>query len=227
MRVILFDIDGTLIVKRSTDADERERFRRAVSDEVGKSPPTEPWHYDGMVDPQICRLLLFDVGLKEDAVSERLQRVIERVGEIYLAMEKRPVLNPGVDELLKTISVSQNHRLGVLTGNLSVVAEEKLRLTGIRRYFDEAFYSNGYFERADLVREALKTCVTKYRLVDNRSVVIVGDTPRDIEAARLNGAKAVAVATGLYSSYELAASGPDAVFDSLDPSRELLETVGM
>ena len=61
MRVILFDIDGTLILKRSTDANERERFRRAIADEVGVSPSTEPWQYDGMVDPQICRLLLIKV----------------------------------------------------------------------------------------------------------------------------------------------------------------------
>jgi phosphoglycolate phosphatase len=223
MHVILFDIDGTLVLKQSTDTNERERFRHAIYEEVGKSPPTEPWRYDGMVDPQICRLLLIDAGLSKNSAAKHVLRVIERVGRIYMAMVKHPVLNDGVRELLKILSASSTHKLGVLTGNLSVVAEEKLRLTSIRAYFDETFYSDGYFERGDLVRDAIRACVGKYRLRGNGSVTIVGDTPRDVEAAKGNGAEAVAVASGFFSEDELAAAGADAVFRTLDPSDELLE----
>jgi len=225
MRVILFDIDGTLVLKQSTEANELERFRRAIYDEVGKFPPTEPWRYDGMVDPQICRLLLIDAGLTVNNAGKHLWRVIERVGRINVAMEKHPVLSDGVGELLKILSASSVHKLGVLTGNLSVVAEEKLRLTGIRVYFDETFYSDGYFERGDLVRDAIHTCVGKYRLRDNKSVTIVGDTPRDVVAAKGNGAEAIGVASGFFSEGELAAAGADAVFPTLEPSDELLEAL--
>jgi phosphoglycolate phosphatase-like HAD superfamily hydrolase len=227
MRVILFDIDGTLILKQSTDANERERFRRAIYDEVGRYPPTEPWRYDGMVDPQICRLLLIDAGLGENAVAEHFPRVIERVGQIYLAMEKRPMLSDGVAELLKIVSTSTDHKLGVLTGNLSVVAEEKLRLTDIRAYFGETFYSDGYFDRSGLVRAAVQTCAKKYGLRDNRAVTIIGDTPRDMEAAKSNGAKAIAVASGFFSEDDLATAGADAVFPSLSPRNELLKALGL
>jgi phosphoglycolate phosphatase-like HAD superfamily hydrolase len=227
MHMILFDIDGTLVLKQSTDANERERFRRAIVEEVGISPPTEPWRYDGMVDPQICRLLLIDIGLSENAAAEHLQRVIERVGQTYIAMEKHPVLNDGVGDLLKILSVSSKHKLGVLTGNLSVVAEEKLRLTGIRAYFGETFYSDEYFERGDLVRDAIHKCARRYRLRGNESVTIVGDTPRDMQAAKSNGAKSVAVATGFFSESELAAAGADAVFRSLSPCDDLLEVLGL
>ena len=226
MRLILFDIDGTLVLKQSTDANERERFRRAIVDEVGKSPPTEPWRYDGMVDPQICKLLLIDAGLSENTAAKHLRRVIERNGQIYLTMEKHPVLNDGVGELLKMLSVSSKHKLGVLTGNLSVVAEEKLRLTGTRAYFAETFFSDGYFERGDLVRDAIHACVGRYRLRGNESVTIVGDTPRDMEAAKSNGAKGVAVATGFFSESELAAAGADAVFRNLRPHDDLLKVLG-
>jgi phosphoglycolate phosphatase len=225
MRVILFDIDGTLVLKQSTDADELERFRRAIADEVGKSPPTQPWRYDGMVDPQICRLLLIDVGLSESAAGSHLRRVIEQVGEIYKAMEKHPILNDGVGELLKTLSASSKHKLGVVTGNLSVVAEEKLGLTGIRAYFDETFYSDGYFERRDLVREAVDACVMKYQLRGNNSVIIIGDTPRDIEAAKCNGAKAIAIATGHFSEDDLVSAGADTVFHDLNPRIDLLKAL--
>ena len=226
MRVILFDLDGTLILKRSTDANERERFRRAIADEVGVSPPTEPWQYDGMVDPQICRLLLIKVGLSRGDADRHLPRVIERVGQIYVAMEKRPILNDGVDRLLVILRASKQ-KLGVLTGNISVVAEEKLRLTGIRDYFEEAFYSDGYFDRGDLVRSAVKTCVRKYRLRDNGEVTVIGDTPRDVEAAKHSGVRVLAVASGFFSESELAAAGPNAVFRDLIPGRELLRALAV
>jgi phosphoglycolate phosphatase-like HAD superfamily hydrolase len=225
MHIILFDIDGTLVKKRSTEADERERFRRGVYDEVGRSPPIEPWLYDGMVDPQICRLLLIDVGLSESAADEHLQRVIDRVGQIYVVSEKRPVLNDGVGKLLKILSSSSRHKLGVMTGNLSVVAEEKLRLTGTRAYFAETFYSDGYFERAELAKAAIRTCVAKYGLRGEESVTIVGDTPRDVEAAKSSGAKAIAVASGFFSEDELIAAGADGVFQDLNPSVDLLRAL--
>jgi len=225
MHVILFDIDGTLVSKKSTDANERERFRRAVSDVVGRSPSIEPWYYDGMVDPEICRRLLIDVGLSSDAAAEHLQQVITRAGQIYLASQKQPVLNSGVHDMLGILSASPNHKLAVLTGNLSVVAEEKLRLTGVRSYFAETFYSNGYFDRTDLVRDAVRSCMRKYGLHDSRALTIVGDTPRDIGAAIMNRTEAIGVASGFYSVSELAGAGASAVFRSLEPSKALLEAL--
>jgi phosphoglycolate phosphatase len=225
MHVILFDVDGTLVLKQSTEANERERFRRAIDDEVGISPPTEPWRYDGMVDPQICRLLLIDAGLSEKVADEHLASVIQRVGQIYAGMEKRPVLNDGVDKLLRILRRSPKHKLGVITGNLSVVAEEKLHLTGIREYFDMTFYSDGYFDRGDLVRNAVRICVSRYSLRGNEAITVIGDTPRDMEAARSNGVKAVGVASGFFSESILAEAGADAVFRDLNPRSELLRAL--
>lgn len=225
MRIVLFDIDGTLISKKSTEANERERFRHAVADVAGRAPPTEPWRYDGMVDPEICRLLLIEVGLSSRAAAELVQKVIARVRELYLRMEKLPVLNDGVQELMQILSVSSSHKLGVLTGNLSTVAEEKLRLTGIRSYFSETFYSNGYFRRSDLVRQAVLECVRRYQLRGNRAVTIVGDTPRDMEAANANNAEAVGIASGFYSVSDLQRAGAVAVFRSLEPCNALLKAL--
>lgn len=227
MHVVLFDIDGTLVLMRSTQANERERFRHAISDVVGRAPPTEPWRYDGMVDPEICRLLLIETSLSPDSAARHLRAVLGRMAEIYLTMHKRPVLNDGVEELLRILSTSSNHRLGVLTGNLSAVAKEKLRLTGIRGYFAETFCSDGYFDRGALVRDAVDACVRKYRLRGNGAVTIVGDTPRDMEAANANGATAIGVASGSYPASELTKAGAVAVFQSLDPSSALLAALGV
>lgn len=225
MHMILFDIDGTLVSKQSTESNERERFRRAVLDVSGRSTPIEPWRYDGMVDPEICRRLLMETGLNAHAALKQLQRVITRSGEIYLASEKQPTLNRGVNELLRILSASSNHRLGVLTGNLSVVAEEKLRLTGIRQYFADMFVSNGYFDRSDLVRDAVHACVSKYQLRSNGAVMIIGDTPRDVEAANANNARVIGIASGFYSTDELKRAGAPEVFGSLEPSDELLRAL--
>ena len=225
MHVVLFDIDGTLTSKESTEHEELERFVRPVSETAGKVLSKEPWLYDGMVDPEIYRLLLIESGMSPHSAMRSLPRVISRAEEVFLRMETQPVLNEGVSELLRILSTCPNHRLGVLTGNLSAVAEEKLRLTGIRSYFAETFYSNCYFDRVDLVRDAVRTCTKKYALRSNGDVVIVGDTPRDIEAANANQARAVGVASGHYSVSELVQVGAAAAFRSLDPCHELLQAV--
>ena len=227
IHVVLFDIDGTLVLKQSTEANERERFSRAIADVVGRSPPTEPWRYDGMVDPEICRLLLIEAGLSPDTATKHLEAVVARVGGIYLKMEKHPILNDGVDELLRILGASPNHKLGVLTGNLCAVAEEKLRLTGIRPCFAETFYSDNYFDRGDLVRDAVDACVRKYGLDGNPAVTIVGDTPRDVEAANANGANSIGVASGFYTESELTKAGAAAVFRSLHPCNALLKALGI
>jgi phosphoglycolate phosphatase-like HAD superfamily hydrolase len=178
-----------------------------------------------MVDPEICRRLLIDVGLNADATASSLEKVLRRVEEIYLTLDPKPVLNEGVEKLLRILSASSNHKLGVLTGNLGVVAEHKLRLTRIRPYFAETFYSNGYFDRSDLVRDAVQACMAKYRARGNGAVIIIGDTPRDIEAANANDAGAVAVSSGNYSAAELEKAGARTVFSTLEPSNELLKAL--
>jgi len=225
MHVVLFDIDGTLVSKRSTETQERERFRLGVLDVVGKSPPIKPWQYDGMVDPEICRRLLIDAGLDSNAATSNLEKVVRRVGEIYLTLDIKPVLNDGVEELLRILSTSPSHKLGVLTGNLAVVAEQKLRLTRIRPYFAETFYSDRHFERSDLVKNAVRACMAKYRTKGSGAVIIVGDTPRDIEAANANDVEAIAVSSGNYSAAELEKAGPRKVFRTLEPGDDLLRAL--
>ncbi len=227
MHVILFDIDGTLTTKESIEKQELERFLRPVSEAAGKILSKEHWRYDGMVDPEIYRRLLIESGMSPDSAMSSLPQVISRGEEAYLRMRAQPVLNDGVRELLQTLSIHPNHRLGVLTGNLSAVAEEKLRLTAVRGYFAETFFSNGYFSRADLVRDAVRACAKKYALRSNDDVIIVGDTPRDIEAANANQAKAIGVASGHYSVSDLVQAGAAAAFRNLIPSNGLLKALNV
>jgi len=225
--VVLFDIDGTLMSSSTAEEDERRRYLITIREVVGREPSVIPSRFAGMVDPQICKILLTETGLDDERVGYFLPKVLRRMGEIYRDMEKRPKLNEDVEELLRIPRRSQNHVVGVLTGNLSAVAKEKLRTTGIDSYFAEGFYADSYFDRSRLIEDAVRTCVTKYKLPDRKNVIIVGDTPRDVSAANAAKATSIGVASGVFSLEQLFHANPTWFFSDLKPSRELLSALGL
>jgi phosphoglycolate phosphatase len=225
--VVLFDIDGTLISSSGAEEGERERYLMTIRDVVGREPTVIPSRFAGMVDPQICKILLTETGLDDERVEYFLPKVLTRMSEIYRDMEKRPILNEGVEELLPILRSSENHIVGVLTGNLSEVAKEKLRATGIDSYFAEGFYADNYSDRNRLIEDAVRTCVAKYRLPDRKNAMIIGDTPRDIGAANAAKATSIGIASGIFSLEQLSQENATWVFPDLKPSRELLSALGL
>jgi phosphoglycolate phosphatase len=224
---VLFDIDGTLISSSAAEEDERRRYLKTIHNVVGMEPSVIPSRFAGMVDPQICKILLAETGLDDEKVEYFLPKVLARMGEVYRRMEKRPILNEGVEELLHILTKSQNHIVGVLTGNLSAVATEKLRVTGIDSYFAERFYADGYFDRNRLIEDAVRTCVANYKLSDCKNVMIVGDTPRDMSAANAAKATSIGIASGAFSLEQLSQANATYVFSDLKPSKELLRALGL
>jgi phosphoglycolate phosphatase len=153
--------------------------------------------------------------------------VLTRMGEVYRKMEKKVALNTGVRELLASLATSPRHIAGVLTGNLTAVAEEKLTCAGIRVYFSEFFCADAYFNRTSLVENAVRTCITKHEVNARKDVMIVGDTPRDIEAANISHATSVGVASGVYTMAQLSEAGATHVYPNLEPTKELLAGLGV
>lgn len=225
--IVLFDIDGTLISSSAAEDDESRRYLKTIHDVVGVEPSVIPSRFAGMVDPQICKILLAESGLDDEKVEYFLPKVLTRMGEIYRDMEKRPILNDGVEELLRVLTESQNHILGVLTGNISAVATEKLRVTGINSYFTEHFYADKYFDRNRLIEDAARTCVANYDLSDRKNVMIVGDTPRDMSAANAAKATSIGIASGIFSLEQLSQAHATWVFSNLKPSKEILRALGL
>jgi len=225
-RAVLFDIDGTLLSTPATEESEGRRYVEAVRDVVGREPAVVPPRFAGMVDPQICKIILTELGLSDDEINKFLPRVLVRMREVYPKLKKQLVLNKGVRELLGVLAKSPTHVIGVLTGNLMAVAEEKLTCTGIRGYFSELFCADDYFDRPSLVENAVRLCTTKYNLKSRKDVVIVGDTPRDIEAANASRVTSVGVASGVYTTDQLREVGASFVHDNLEPSKELLAALG-
>jgi phosphoglycolate phosphatase len=225
--VVLFDVDGTLISSSRAEEGERRRYLTTIRDVVGREPTVILSRFAGMVDPQICKILLTETGLDDKRVEYFLPKVLARMSEIYRDMEKRPTLNEGVEELLRILRRSQSHIVGVLTGNLSAVAKEKLRAAGIDSYFTEGFYADDYSDRNRLIEDAVRTCVANYTLSDRKNVMIIGDTPRDISAANAAKATSIGIASGMFSLEQLSQANATLVFSDLKPSRELLSALGL
>jgi phosphoglycolate phosphatase len=226
--VILFDIDGTLLSTKVTQHDEGRRYVEAIRDVTGKEPKVIPSRFAGMVDPQICKILLTELGLNKGSVDELVPKVVARMGGLYPVMNKRKkALNEGVEELLGTLSKSPIHILGVLTGNISAIGEEKLTMTGISSYFAEKFFADGYYDRNRLVEDAVTSCVANYQLSERRNVMIVGDTPRDMEAANAANSSSIGIASGVFSISQLLDAGAKSAFPNLKPTKELLDALGV
>jgi len=225
--LILFDIDGTLL--RAGDKDHQIAFVTAMKQIYGLPATLDGVPLAGMLDSQIARLALSRHGLSDDDIDADLARMIDAMGEHYaeaIAEQSRIERRlPGVVEIAERLR-TQNFALGVLTGNARSVARVKLESTGILDYFPVGAFGDSARERGHLVQIAWNEAEAHFGLSFTAAqTVLVGDTPRDIEAARDNQAKVVAVATGRYSLDDLTAHHPDALFPDLTDTGAVVSAI--
>lgn len=229
MRLILFDIDGTLLW---TNGAGRRAIHRALLDETGTAGPIEGYRFDGKTDPQIVRELLTLAGHRECDSEDRITAVCRRYVELLTAELAKPTqatrLYPGIADLLAALEPHEaNGRalVGLLTGNVQQGAALKLRSAGLdpARFAVGAFGSDSH-ARADLPAVAAKRAAERTgRRFSGADLVIVGDTPDDVACARPMGARTVAVATGFFDTMALRAAGATHVFQTLSDTRAVLE----
>jgi phosphoglycolate phosphatase-like HAD superfamily hydrolase len=214
----LFDIDGTLL--RAGGAGRRA-FSQAMEDLTGPvAEPVAAMQFDGMTDRMIVREALALSGRDWDpSLAEAiLARYLEHLPG-HLDSPSFRVL-PGAAATLEQLR-ARRATLGLCTGNLAHGARLKLRHAGLDGYFDWSPAStHGFAEdgeaRALLVAAAVaRISATLGRAVAPAEVLIVGDTPRDVSAAREVGCAVLCVATGNFDAPALRACRPDAVAESL------------
>jgi phosphoglycolate phosphatase len=216
VRLLLFDIDGTLV---HTSGAGRRAIDAALRDLYGWNDPTAGLAFGGMTDPLIVREVFLRRGLAAEQVAEAMPRLVP----IYLRHLERELevgragcrALPGVRELVLALCGRQRECLvALLTGNVEGGARLKLAACDLwGPYFRFGAYGDDGARRVDLLPVALRRA--RALGVEPREVVIIGDTPADIEVARAHGAIAVAVATGASSKDELARHAPDALVDDL------------
>jgi phosphoglycolate phosphatase len=228
MKLVLFDIDGTLL---SAGGAGRRAIERALVEVFGATGPAEH-RFDGKTDPQIVRELMTLVGHDDARIDRDMDVLLRRYldllpAELEATAHARPTAYPGVRELLDAVEARPDAVLGLLTGNLEAGAFAKLRAVGIdpRRFVVGAFGSD--HETRDAL-PAIARRRARERLgieIDGGDVVVIGDTPADIACGQSLGARAIGVATGHYSVERLAACAPAAVFDNLANTDAVLRAI--
>ena len=216
MKLILFDIDGTLIWP---DGAGREAMNRALIETFGTAGPVYSLPMAGKTDWQILTELLIDVGLDPHAIEVELPVCFQAIARhmAQTTQERRVSVCPGVPALLTHLSTHPEATLGLLTGNLATTTPIKLRAARLDpALFYVGAYGNDRPDRAQLPGIAVTRAqaLTGLRFV-GENVVIVGDTPADVTCGERLGVTAIGVATGRYSLTELKNAGADHVFTDL------------
>jgi len=208
VRLVLFDVDGTLI---RTGGAGMKAFARTFAEEFNVTDGFERLKFAGRTDKSLVREFLEYHGIP--ATAGNLERFFSRYvfWLDHILRESHATVCPGVWELLHGLqALPQAPLLGLLTGNIRLGAEIKLRHCQLWEVFQTGGFGDDHEERdriAAVARQrASRILGAKLR---GSQVVVVGDTPLDIRCARAIGAKALAVATGGASLADLKRHQPD------------------
>jgi phosphoglycolate phosphatase-like HAD superfamily hydrolase len=224
VKLVLFDIDGTLL--RGHGAGSRAMMR------AGRALHGEGFSLDGIMmggglDPVIfasalARLGILEVTSHHDAFRDRYLK--ELALEFTATIEKRPELLPGVQELLAMLATRRDVLIGLVTGNYRAAVPIKFAAVGL----DPAQFVIGAFgdcgpTRPDLVRIARERAHAHAGLhIEPVHTIVIGDTPRDVDCALQHGCLCLAVETGYHSAAELRSAGAHHVAKDLSDASVLL-----
>src|SRR5262245_21420518 len=200
MRLLLFDIDGTLLSARGAG---RRAVKSALEEVYGTGGAIEHYDLGGKTDQRIVFDVMEAAGLDRERVRERLgdffevyaRGLAEEIGEGHGV-----VMLPGVPSLVRRLAETTGVLLGLLTGNVEEGARIKLGPTGLWSHFPVGAFGSDDVDRRRLPSLAARRAhaLAGYPFRPDE-VVVIGDTPLDIDCARHFGGVAVAVATGRHT----------------------------
>ncbi len=231
LRILLWDIDGTLI--RSARSGAFKDYTIPVLEAVfGTAGRLADMKVSGMTDLQIvCEALQLE-GFTPEHVRARLSDL----QKCYMAELRKATANgnqlfqvmPGAREILSAVANHQNYRSALLTGNIEPAAHLKMELVGLTEFFQlRGAFGDESHDRRDLPEIAAeRICQQLGTTLIPSQFIVIGDTPNDIACAKHFGARALAVATGrLYSYQDLVKSQPDAIVPDLTNMDLVLRTL--
>jgi len=227
--LVLWDIDYTLVQAGPVG---RVLYEIVLAELFGVGLPAGLASMAGRTDSSIATEVLTAAGLDAATELPRFHRQLAaRAPELSALVREHGLVLPGVRDALAAVAA---HRPGgpvvqsLLTGNIPALASVKLGALGVTEHLDLQVGAYGDVSeiRADLVPVARENAAARYGAdFGGRATVLVGDTPHDVQAARVTGARAVAVATGRFSARQLAAAGADVVFADLTATDEVVAAI--
>jgi phosphoglycolate phosphatase-like HAD superfamily hydrolase len=234
LRVLLWDIDGTLIRSRRTGA-FKEYTIPVLETVFGTAGRLRELSVSGMTDLQIVAESLRDEGFTPREIRARLREL----SALYLAALERaagdvdggpPLFEvlPGVREVLSAADAHPRYLSALLTGNIEPAARLKMRLVGLSDFFTlPGAFGDDSHDRRDLPALARERINRRLNLdLRPAQFIVIGDTPNDIDCARHFGARAVGVGTGRVNSVEtLRPHNPDALLPDLSDTERVMEVL--
>ena len=208
----LFDIDGTLL--RSRDRIHFNSFASSVQRVTGFEITLAGILLHGSTDTAILREACQQAGIPAEVMEQRTEAILEAMRNAVAEQrnEMDLIRMPGVESVLGYLA-EKGALLGVATGNLEAIGWIKIEQAGLREWFKFGGFSDHFSIRPELIGQAAKKA--RELAGAEATVCVVGDTPKDIDAARANYLPVIAVATGNYSFEELKKYQPEACASSL------------
>ena len=234
LRVLLWDIDGTLL--RSVRSGAFKDYTVPVLESIfGTAGRINEMRVSGMTDLQIIGEALSDHGITGEHVRERVEEIrtrfmieMERVAATATPDDPLFRLLPGAREILERVRPHPRYRSSLLTGNLEPAAHLKLRLVGLSGFFQQlpGAFGDDSHDRRDLPAIAAARINARLKLtLRPDQFIVIGDTPNDIACAKHFGARSVAVCTGRFDTEAtLAVHNPDALLPDLTDTELVLRT---
>jgi phosphoglycolate phosphatase len=227
VKILLFDIDGTLVL---TGGAGLRAMTRALEEVFGVRGGMDDVPMAGRTDAWILSQVAAKHGFSCDADA------LERFRDTYVTYLAREVhlpgprkgMMPGVRPLLDTLALRDDAYLALLTGNFERGARIKLEYFDLWRYFACGAFGDDALERNGLLRKALgavRACGGP--VAQPSDVVVIGDTPLDVAVAAAGGVRSIAVATGSHDVRSLRESGADVVLPDLSDVEVVLDGMGL
>jgi phosphoglycolate phosphatase len=212
--MVFFDIDGTLI--RRAGPAHREALIESVRRVTGLETAVDGIPLHGMLDPEILAAMMRNAGASMALIRRALPQIQILAQAVYVrrcpSLERK--VCPGVRRLLSRLRRA-GAPLGLVSGNFVRIGWKKVECAGLKPYFRIGAFAGMGKDRAALLRLAIGKSRERGWIGDHSRVALIGDTPRDVAAAKANGVLAVGVATGLSSWEELQSSRPDVLVEDL------------
>lgn len=224
-RLVLFDIDGTLITDSGA---ARRSYALALRETYGFEGDLTRYDFSGRTDPQITSMVLHDAGFTDEQIAARAPQLWDayiRELAIHATAERVRVL-PGIRDLLDRLVVIDHITLGLLTGNIERGARLKLAPAGLNDYFPFGAFGSDSAKREELppiaVERASKIDGHRFR---GREVVIIGDSIYDVRCGAPHDATTIAIASGKTPAEKLRAENPHHFFHSAEDLGGIVDAI--